>query len=51
MNDLQGLWGLPVWAESSGFSRGTDGFNTDCMGGMYCKGSDARAQVASVPAG
>lgn len=38
MNDLQGFWRLPVWVESSGFSRGTDGFNTDCMGGCTVKG-------------
>lgn len=31
VHDLQGCWGLPVWVESSGSSRGTDGFNTNCM--------------------
>lgn len=37
MNHLQGFWRLSVWVESSGFSRGTDGFNTDCMGGCSVK--------------
>lgn len=48
IHDLQGFWRLPVWVESSGFDRGTDGFNSDCMV-MYCKESDAKALVASVP--